>query len=190
MRQLRTAVLHFVLVFSAGFLLGTVRVLFVVPAIGARAAELIEMPLMLAIVVVAARFITRRTALERRAQWLQVGAIACMLVLLADVSVGLGLRGMYVWQALFDRDPLSGAAYYLSLGVLAFAPWLLAGRLTRAQGWFHSIRQPGPSPRWRYASDLARSINRCADSAPSSSTDPRCIRHRRPACPTTQASGR
>jgi hypothetical protein len=69
-----------------------------------------------------------------------------MLALLADVSVGLGLRGMYVWQALFDRDPLSGAAYYLSLGVLAFAPWLLAGRLTRAQGWFHSIRQPSPSP--------------------------------------------
>jgi hypothetical protein len=126
MRQLRTAVLYFVLVFSAGFVLGTVRVLFVVPAIGVRAAELLEMPLMLAIVVLAARFITSRTALVSRVQWLHVGAIACMLVLLSDVSVGVGLRGMAVWQALFDRDPLSGAAYYLSLGVLAIAPWLLA----------------------------------------------------------------
>jgi hypothetical protein len=126
MRQLRTAVLYFVLVFSAGFVLGTVRVLFVVPAIGVRAAELLEMPLMLAIVVLAARFITSRTALVSRVQWLHVGAIACMLVLLSDVSVGVGLRGMAVWQALFDRDPLSGVAYYLSLGVLAIAPWLLA----------------------------------------------------------------
>jgi hypothetical protein len=72
MRQLRTAVLYFVLVFSAGFVLGTVRVLFVVPAIGVRAAELIEMPLMLAIVVVAARFITRRTA------WLVFGGLVAL----------------------------------------------------------------------------------------------------------------
>lgn len=127
MRALRTAAVYFLLVFSAGFLLGTVRVLWIVPAIGTRAAELLEMPLMLGVVALAARFITRRSsASHSRAQWLQVGAIAFSFVLCADVGVGVALRGMTVWQALFERDPLSGTAYYLALGFLAVAPWLFA----------------------------------------------------------------
>jgi hypothetical protein len=33
---------------------------------------------------------------------------------------------MTVWQALFERDPLSGTAYYLALVFLALAPSLFA----------------------------------------------------------------
>jgi len=125
---LRTAVFYFALVFGAGFLLGTLRVLLVVPAIGTRAAELLEMPLMLAVVAAAARYVTRRFshAIHSKTGWLQVGGIAFAFVLCADVIVGVTLRGMTVWQALFARDPVSGAAYYLALGWLATAPWLFA----------------------------------------------------------------
>ena len=128
LQPLRTAAVYFALVFGAGFLLGTLRVLLVVPAIGTRAAELLEMPLMLAVVAVAARFVTRRfsNSIHSKAGWLQVGAIAFAFVLCADVVVGVALRGMSVWQALFERDPLSGAAYYLALGWLVVAPWLFA----------------------------------------------------------------
>jgi hypothetical protein len=126
LQPLRTAAVYFALVFGAGFLLGTLRVLLVVPAIGTRAAELLEMPLMLAVVAVAARFVTRRfsNSIRSKAGWLQVGAITFAIVLCADVVVGVVLRGMTVWQALFERDPVSGAAYYLALGWLALAPWL------------------------------------------------------------------
>lgn len=128
MQRLRAAGLYFLLVFSAGFMLGTVRVLFIVPAIGERAAELGEMPLMVLIVAVAARFIVRKYAgsIHDTSQWLQVGAIAFACMLTADVGVGVALRGMTVWQALFARDPLSGTAYYLALVFLALAPSLFA----------------------------------------------------------------
>ena len=128
LQSLRTAAFYFVLVFGAGFLLGTLRVLLVVPAIGTRAAELLEMPLMLAVIAAAARFVTGRFSsdIHGKAGWLQVGAIAFAFVLCADVIVGVALRDMSVWQALFERDPLSGAAYYLALGWLAAAPWFFA----------------------------------------------------------------
>jgi hypothetical protein len=127
-RKLHAAGLYFLLVFTAGFMLGTVRVLFIVPAIGERTAELLEMPLMLLVVALAARFIVRKYAVSIHGtlQWLHVGAIALACMLMADVSVGVALRGMTVWQALFARDPLSGTAYYLALGFLMLAPSLIA----------------------------------------------------------------
>lgn len=136
MERLRAAGLYFLLVFSAGFALGTLRVLFVVPAIGERAAELLEMPLMIVIVAVAARFVVRKYAgsIHGTSQWLQVGAIALACMLTADVGVGVALRGMSVWQALFARDPLSGTAYYLALGFLALAPWLSSRMGQRNEG--------------------------------------------------------
>ena len=128
MQRLRAAGFYFLLVFSAGFMLGTVRVLFIVPAIGERAAELLETPLMVLVVALAARFIVRRYAgsIQGSPQWLHVGAMALACMLTADVGVGVALRGMTVWQALFERDPWSGTAYYLALGFLALAPWFFA----------------------------------------------------------------
>jgi len=49
-------VVYFCLVFGVGFILGTIRVLWVVPHLGVRTAELIETPLMLAATFLAARY--------------------------------------------------------------------------------------------------------------------------------------
>ena len=90
--RLKAAALYFLLVFSVGLMLGTVRVLFIVPAIGERGAELLEMPLMLLVVAMAARFIVRKFAgsIHGTPQWLHVGAIAFACMLTADVGVGVG----------------------------------------------------------------------------------------------------
>ena len=135
MKRLQAAGLYFLLVFSAGFMLGTVRVLFIAPALGERAAELLEMPLMLLVVALAARFIVRRFmgSIDAMRQWLHVGAIAFACMLTADVGVGVALRGMTAWQALFARDPVAGTAYYLALGFLALAPWLFARAARRSK---------------------------------------------------------
>ena len=51
---LQTSVLYFLLVFGAGFILGTGRVLIMVPLLGGTVGELIEIPLMLTVIVAAA----------------------------------------------------------------------------------------------------------------------------------------
>ena len=63
MRVLKSAATYFALVFGAGFVFGAVRVTWLVPRLGERAAELAEMPLMFVVIVFAARFVVRRFAL-------------------------------------------------------------------------------------------------------------------------------
>jgi hypothetical protein len=57
---LKVAILYFALVFGAGFVLGTIRTLLVVPRVGTRMAELMEMPIMLVVTIVASRWVVLR----------------------------------------------------------------------------------------------------------------------------------
>lgn len=118
---------YFALVFGAGFSLGTIRVLLLVPVLGARAAELIEMPIMLAIVFVAARWLTRRLAVPPDAgSRLLMGAVALALSLAFDFTVILKLRGMTLQQYFDTFDLVAGSAFYLALLVMALMPWLIS----------------------------------------------------------------
>jgi hypothetical protein len=65
MQILKAGVLYFMLVFGAGFVLGPIRILYLVPRLGTRTAELMEMPMMLAVVMFAARWVVRWLALPR-----------------------------------------------------------------------------------------------------------------------------
>jgi hypothetical protein len=62
MLVLKAGVLYFANVFGAGFVLGTIRVLWLVPSFGKRMAELMEAPIMFVVTIVAARWIVRRLA--------------------------------------------------------------------------------------------------------------------------------
>ena len=57
MQILKAGALYFALVFGAGFVLGTIRTLWVAPRVGMRIAELMETPNMLVVIIVAARWI-------------------------------------------------------------------------------------------------------------------------------------
>jgi hypothetical protein len=63
MQTVEAGVLYFALVFGAGFALGTIRTLWVVPRLGTRKAELMEAPIMLVVTIVAARWVVLRFAL-------------------------------------------------------------------------------------------------------------------------------
>lgn len=129
MQILRAAVLYFLLVFGAGFVLGIGRVLIVVPLLGERTAELLEMPLMLGVIVAAASWLVRHRLDDGRlSSSLSVGFIALGLVLIADLAVGMLLRGMSAAEVFFHRDPVSGSAYYASLLLFAAMPAILARR--------------------------------------------------------------
>ena len=119
---------YFGLVFATGFLLGTLRVFFLVPCLGERRAELTEMPLMIAATLLVARWlVTNRTRSWNPGTHLAAGLTAMFLVLAADIGVGIGLRAMTLTQVFLDRDPVSGSVYYLALLVFGLAPWWFGG---------------------------------------------------------------
>lgn len=127
----KLGLLYFGLVFGAGFGLGIIRTVWLVPWLGVRWAELLEMPFMLMVIIAAAQWILKTSPIEETANrdYLGVGMIALACLLMAETAVGMGLRGMTITQALLDRDPISGTAYYLLLLIYAFLPWAWAKRL-------------------------------------------------------------
>lgn len=128
-RALKAGLAYFGLVFGAGFVLGAVRVPFLVPRFGMRTAELLEAPIMLAVVYVAARFVVRRFALPART-WprLQVGATALALLLVAEIALVVVVQRQPLGAYIAGRDPVSGTVYLASLALFAAMP-LLRGRV-------------------------------------------------------------
>ncbi len=63
MQVLISGLLYFALVFGTGFVLGAIRTQWVVPRAGARTAELMEMPIMFVVMIVAGRWVVLRLAL-------------------------------------------------------------------------------------------------------------------------------
>jgi hypothetical protein len=117
---------YFAVVFAAGFVLGTVRTLLVVPRLGTRTAELLEMPVMLLVSVVAARWAVQRFRV--RAGWLtrlSMGLIALALLVATEFSFVLWIRGLSLGDYLAGRDPVSGNAYLATLAIFALMPLLL-----------------------------------------------------------------
>ena len=126
-RDLRVGVLYFAIVFTAGFILGTLRVLFVVEQVGVRSAELIEIPFMLAISFVASRWLIHRfTISSRLADRITIGAVALGLLLIAEFGFVLWLQHMTFAEYVNSRDPVSGTAYVISLLTFAIFPLVVS----------------------------------------------------------------
>lgn len=126
---IKAGALYFAIVFGAGFILGPLRVFFLVPEVGTRIAELIEMPLMLAVIYFSARLITSRFELPVKSMSrIMAGITALILMLLAEFSVVLKIQGLTISDYLSDRDPVSGTVYYVMLGVFAAMPFLLKNK--------------------------------------------------------------
>jgi hypothetical protein len=91
MKIFKPAAAYFALVFGAGFLLGMIRVPFLVPRMGARVAELLEMPIQFVVIVFAARFIVRRFAVPAdKSVRLRVGL--AMLLVFALMPLGVARK--------------------------------------------------------------------------------------------------
>ena len=109
---LKAGALYFALAFGAGFVLGTIRVLWIVPQVGTRMAELMETPVMLAVVMLAARWVVRRFGVPpSRSRRLAVGVVALGLLLVVEFTVVLWIQGLTISGYLASRDPVAGAVY-------------------------------------------------------------------------------
>ena len=127
MRNFKPTVLYFALVLGTGFALGTIRVPFLVPRLGERYAELLEMPFMFVAIVLAARYVVRRFNLPASLSVrLQVGFAALAMSVLAELLLATVLQGRSLVQFIASRDPVSGSVYLVMLLLFAHMPSILA----------------------------------------------------------------
>jgi hypothetical protein len=125
--SLRSGALYFAVVFGTGFALGPLRLLWAVPRFGQRVAELMEMPIMLVVVILAACRIVRRHAVPATvACRLGMGGVALTLLVAAELALASLLRGLSPREYVTQQDPVSGAVFLAVLGAFAAMPLLVA----------------------------------------------------------------
>ncbi|PYU89736.1 MAG: hypothetical protein DMG08_20375 [Acidobacteria bacterium] len=126
MQIFKAGLLYFAIVFGTGFVLGPIRVLWLLPRFGARIAELMEMPIMLAVIIFSAQRTVRRLAVPSSPRSrLGMGCVALVLVLFAEFTLVLQVRGLTITEYFATRDAVSGTVYYVMLGVFALMPLLV-----------------------------------------------------------------
>jgi hypothetical protein len=129
LQTLKAGVVYFALVFGAGFVLGTVRTLWIVPRFGTRTAELMEEPVMFVVIVLAARWMVRRLSLSpRTGTRLGAGFLALGFLLLTEFSLAIWLRGVPIGGYFARLDPVAGTVYFAMLGLFALMPLFVARR--------------------------------------------------------------
>lgn len=134
MKATLAGIVYFALVFGAGFLMGSVRVPFLVPRLGTRLAELMEMPLMLLVIVLSARFVVGRFQLPpSMGARLSTGFIALAMLVAAELTLMVALQAQSLREYIASRDPVSGSVYLAMLCLFAAMPLILA-RVQRQLG--------------------------------------------------------
>jgi hypothetical protein len=118
------ATAYWAVVFALGFVLGSIRVLWLVPLVGLMPATALELPIILAASWLAAGWLVRRFAIVSSAEALAVGALAFAILMAAECALAGVLNGQTpaLWLAgLRQPHALLGLAGQV---VFALMPWL------------------------------------------------------------------
>lgn len=125
-QSIKAGLAYFALVFGAGFVLGALRVSFLVPRFGERISELSEMPLMFAVIVIAGRFVMRRFAVPfSMATRIGTGLLALGLLLATELLLAVVSQDQSLADYVASRDPVSGSVYLAMLVLFALMPALV-----------------------------------------------------------------
>lgn len=98
---LRAGMIYFAVAFAAGFALGTIRVLAIVPQVGETIAVLMELPVMLALSWLVCAWLLRRLAVPARPrERIAMGGSAFLLLMAGELGVSVFALGRTVVQHL------------------------------------------------------------------------------------------
>lgn len=124
-RTILAALTYFAIVLGTGFVLGMIRVPFLVPRIGERWAELAEMPIMAGVIFFAAGLILRRFPdICSPGRALAAGVLGLTLLVAAELALAVALQSRSLFEFLASRDKISGSVYLALLLVFAVMPRL------------------------------------------------------------------
>ncbi|MDI1342096.1 hypothetical protein [Polaromonas sp.] len=127
MRVLLIGALYLVAVFAAGFVLGVLRTLVVVPLLGALWAVLLELPVILAIAWLVCSRVLRRWPLSPSAA-LGMGLVAFSLLMLVEAGLSNLLAGRSLTEHLALYTELPHQVGLAGQLVFAVFPWIQARR--------------------------------------------------------------
>lgn len=127
MTTLRAGIAYWAMIFALGFVLGTLRVLWGADALGETGFILIEVPVILAASVLAARWLLRRYGIDTKGEAFTMGAFAFALLILAELTLATALSGITARE--WFRQTWEVPRLYGALGQIAFGlmPLLLVG---------------------------------------------------------------
>ena len=124
-KTIQAGLVYFAIVLGTGFVLGVLRVPFLVPRIGERWAELAEMPIMATVIFIAAGYILRRfPEIRQPGRSLMAGVLALILSVSAELSLATVLQDRTLGEFVSSRDKVSGSVYIALLLVFAAMPRL------------------------------------------------------------------
>jgi hypothetical protein len=122
-RLLRAGGLYFAIIFALGFGLGTIRVLLLVPRLGAVTSELLELPIILSAAwIVCNRLITHFQVPHHWQARLTMGAIAFALLMMAEAGLSVWLFGNSITAHLASYRSLYGGLGLLGQVIFATFP--------------------------------------------------------------------
>ena len=117
------ALVYFGLVLGTGFVLGMIRVPFIVPKIGERWAELAEMPIMATVIFISSGYILNRfPEIQTSTRSLIAGFLALALSICAELGLAVALQSETLVEYIASRDKVSGAVYVILLAFFALMP--------------------------------------------------------------------
>jgi hypothetical protein len=132
MRIIKAGAVYFLLLFALGWVLGPVRELVLAPRVGRAVALLVEAPVMIAAMALAARWVVRRFAFAPdpipRAG---IGATALVLLLAFELAGVRWVRELSLAEYLATFDWIGGAVTVATFLLFAAMPALVARGETR-----------------------------------------------------------
>lgn len=128
-RLIGAGFVYFAVIFALGFMLGTVRTLFLTPALGEFGAVLLELPVMLAASWIACGVIVRRLKpAPARFQRAVMGAAAFTFLMSAEIALALLVFASTPAQLLAGWAAPAGMAGLVGQFAFAVFPILVKGR--------------------------------------------------------------
>lgn len=117
--------LYWLLIFCLGFIMGTLRVSTLEPALGRLQAVLVELPVMLLASWLAAHWLLRRHAIHRPREALAMGMAALLLLFVSEVILAYFLDGTSPAQWFTSMARPSGILGLTGQIAFGFMPWLI-----------------------------------------------------------------